>query len=94
MEKLIIVVYLGIKENDEFKVNEIIENFVNYSLPKDDDKQFFVIPTFGETRIECINPRLISGDEYSKVKEVLNNVETNLSDFLKKFEEDKEGKKT
>lgn len=93
MEKLIIVVYLGIKEDDEFKANEIIENFINYSLPKDDDKQFFVIPTFGETRIECINPKLINEDEYSKVKEVLNNVEVNLSDFFKKITEDIEGNK-
>lgn len=31
----------------------------------------YVIPIEGETRVECINPKLIPEDEFQRVKEVL-----------------------
>lgn len=45
----------------------------------------FFIPTDGETRIECINPKMITGEEYVHVKKVLDECQSNVNGLLLRF---------
>lgn len=42
----------------------------------------FFIPTDGETRIECINPKMITGEEYVHVKKILDECQSNVNGLL------------
>ena len=71
-EPKVIVFYL----DREMLNNTSIRNHFSTSVDKVFEQRHFnalafFIPTDGEEKIECINPKLISNDEYKKVIEVL-----------------------
>jgi hypothetical protein len=70
MEKLLIVIHVGIKNLDAAQVQNYFEQ-ISKSLPQKEDGFFsFIIPDRegDSVRIECLNPVLMKGDEYDKVR--------------------------
>lgn len=58
------------------------------SLIFDESVLKLIIPNYEETRIECINPKRISDDEYAKVSELVENAQNMLNEFLKNTKND------
>ena len=69
-EKLILVIYYNIANIDDAEIPEILQNVSkSCEFAKDDSILFFLVPVYdSETRIECINPKLVSEDEYQQAK--------------------------
>ncbi len=70
MDKLILVYYVDIgnlcpEDVDEY-INKLIERNKNENMV-----QYFVPVRDQETRIDCINPKLLPEDEYEEVREVI-----------------------
>jgi len=87
MEKIILVVYVDIGNLDGSEVQQYIEN-VRSSFNSDDTKNLFliIIPIEGETRIECLNPKLLSEDDFKEAKEIFEKYKLSLDKFINKKE--------
>lgn len=88
MDKLIIVHYIDVRGIHYTEVPEHMEYLKNNVIPKDDNILYYFIPINGETRIECINPKVITGEEYKEIQKFLDYQTQYLNDFLNKMKED------
>lgn len=87
MEKLILVHYINVGNMDEQSVQKFIEDIALAVTPKDDDMICYCIPIpirNGETRVECINPKLVSEDDFLEAKRVLDRNQEIVNDIINK----------
>lgn len=71
MDKIILAHYINVGNVSPQKVNELLYD-ISKSLAGQDDVLHYVYPiTQGDTRVDCINPKLVTGGEYKYAKEVL-----------------------
>ena len=88
MEKIILVHYI---DTTGMGNEQISNNFKRYGEVLSDGNKDgllinFILPTTnGGHRIECINPKLISGDEYKNVLKVLEETKSNCKEILDNF---------
>lgn len=82
MNKLILIFYIGIGNLEDNVIDDYM-NSLYRSFPVEDDIIKYFIPYNGETKIECLNPKLVTDDEYLKAKEVLDNNQKIVEDFIK-----------
>lgn len=77
MDKLILVFYIDIRgitffEERNYYISEMSERISN--LCEDENVLHYVVPVKSENRVECLNPKLLSEQEYEEVKQKLNEV--------------------
>jgi hypothetical protein len=71
MEKIILAHYINMGNRSPMKVAEMMQE-IRAVLKKDDEIIHFVYPvTNQETKIECLNPKLMSEEDYQQAKNVL-----------------------
>jgi hypothetical protein len=69
-DKIILVFYLNLG-------NAPIEDYqraLNSLIPESEDIITFCVKTEKESRVECINPKLVDNNEYKQVKNILDNL--------------------
>lgn len=86
-DKIILICYIDVSEIDDSYTLEYLNRF-NESLIFDESVLKLIIPNHEETRIECINPKLISDEEYAKVSELVANAQYMLNEFLNNTKND------
>lgn len=84
-DKLILVAYINISGIHDADVSAFITEAVNNLKPKEDDSTlFYVIPVRGEeSRLECINPKLVSEEEYEKAHQACEKIAEKLKELTK-----------
>ena len=72
-EKIILIHYINVGNIDGNDVSEMMENVVNKFSPKEEDNiiSYWIPVREGETRVECINPKLVSEEDFTEAKRVL-----------------------
>ena len=72
-EKIILIHYINVSNIDGNDVSKIMEEVINkLSLKEEDNIISYWIPVReGETRVECINPKLVSEEDFTEAKRVL-----------------------
>jgi hypothetical protein len=72
-EKIILIHYINVGNIDGNNVSEMMENVVNKFSPKEEDNiiSYWIPVREGETRVECINPKLVSEEDFTEAKRVL-----------------------
>ncbi len=82
-EKIILVYYLNLGNISRQEASEILHSFsanVNRSMK---EVHHILIPiSNGDSRVECLNPKIITQEEYRSVKGFLERAEYALSNFL------------
>lgn len=63
-DKLILVYYIDIGNMDMLSVKPYIEEIADKLKDEGDNQQSYFIPIRGETRVECINPKLVDENEF------------------------------
>lgn len=73
MEKIILVHYINVGNMDYTNINKFMEEITVKFSPKEEDNiiSYWIPVNNGETRVECINPKLVSEEDYSEAKKVL-----------------------
>jgi len=73
MEKIILVHYINIGNIDRNDISQYMNEIVKMFSPKDGDNiiAYFIPIHEGETRVECINPKLVSEEDFAEAKKVL-----------------------
>ena len=83
-DKLILVFYINVDRIDQNDIYEYM-NDARKCLTRnlDDSVISYFIPIEGEnSKVDCINPSFIDGDEYEAAKEKLDNAVKKLEEFL------------
>jgi hypothetical protein len=72
-EKIILIHYINVGNIDDNDVSEMMKNVVNKFSPKEEDNiiSYWIPVREGETRVECINPKLVSEEDFTEAKRVL-----------------------
>lgn len=61
-------------------IEEVAKHFNGFF---DESVKVIYVPGYdGSTRIECINPRLITEEEYERVRQIIKDAETALWEYL------------
>lgn len=91
MEKPILIFYFNstdFPDNPE-EYSEYIHRIKRSMLKNDEVLSYLICGKDVETRVECINPRLVQGDEYLKVKEILDRNQEIVDNLMKENEDKK-----
>ena len=87
MDKIILIVHIPVKNGSIDAVREIIHSAKIYFDNNCNDESIihYVFPshTLDDVKVECVNPKLIESDEYSKIKERLDSSLEMVDDFIK-----------
>lgn len=86
-EKLIIVYYLNMSSMPRQRGQEMLAELSANLYRSIEEAHHIVLPIKdgdGITRVECINPKLITQEEYESVEVFLKKAEDALSNFLEK----------
>lgn len=83
MNKIILVAYLNIKNIPIAEVQDALEGVAN-SLKGLGVKPIVVPIREGETRVECINPQLVSEEKYKEAEAMVDKATEALNNFIDK----------
>jgi hypothetical protein len=85
MEKIILVHYINVGDIDGSDVSKIMEDVVKKFSPKEEDNiiSYWIPVREGETRVECINPKLVSQEDFTEAKRVLDRNQEIVNDIIK-----------
>lgn len=85
MEKIILVFYISIEGMSLTKAEDFLSKIVEKSKTNQEDNiiSYYIPIKNGETRIECLNPKLISEEDYTNIKNILDKTKQKLNEFLK-----------
>lgn len=90
MDKIILVHYINVGDSSPASVSDLMLN-ITKSLTGQDDVLHYIYPIReGDTRVDCINPKLVTGNEYKYASEVLSFneklvktiIDKNMNDFI------------
>lgn len=84
MEKIILIHYLNVGSMSMADCAVYKENYLK-SLPKSEDVINYIVPIRGETKVECVNPRLMSDEEYAKATEAVKKCQDVVDNLVSKF---------
>lgn len=84
-DKLILVAYINVGGIHDADVSAFLTETANNLKPKEDDSiLFYVIPVRGEeSRLECVNPKLVSEEEYEKAHQACEKIAEKLKELTK-----------
>lgn len=87
-DKLFLVCYLNIGSIPAEDVSEYLHNFAEV-FTYDESIVKIIVPTReGESRVECINPVLLTDEQYEEVEEKVKNLEQEVETALKSLNND------
>jgi hypothetical protein len=85
MEKIILIYYIYVGNIDRNDVSKVMEDVVRKFSPKEEDNiiSYWIPIGEGETRVECINPKLVSEEDFTEAKRVLDRNQEIVNDIIK-----------
>ena len=88
-DKLFLVCYLNIGSIRAEDVSEYLHSFAE-AFTYDESIERIIVPTRkGESRVECINPVLLTDEQYKEVEEKVKNLKKEVETALKTLNNDK-----
>ncbi len=91
-EKTILVYYINVGNMSSEEVSEFLQNISTglIETEKENNILSYLVPIKDtETRIECINPRLLTEEEYLEAKNALKNCKRKMNEFVESLLESK-----
>ena len=87
-DTLILVYYVNMSKIHQEDVGQYMQSIsIRMKLPDSYDVlQYYVAITEGDSRIECINPKVVSEEEYQNIGEILEEIEKQRQEFLENNE--------
>lgn len=84
-DKLILVAYINISGISDADVSSFLMEATHNLKPEEDDSiLFYIIPVRGEeSRLECINPKLVSKEDYEKAQRACEKITEKLKEITK-----------
>lgn len=83
-DKLILVFYVGVEGLSMTRTSEMVRDArYHFESLKDESVEFIFVPDFKtrSCRVEAINPKRISDEEYEKVSEIVEDYKNRLKNY-------------
>lgn len=84
MEKIIIVHYVGVGNASAEQVYKIMQEYKRYICKEEGITHYLLACKNHESRIECINPKLVSEEDYTSAKAALDKATAAAEEFADK----------
>ena len=87
-DAIILVFYISVKYIDAADVPAFLDEFANtFSKDNDGSVQMYFIPSneINTSRVECINPKLITEKQYKQVQETIDKFQRELDRLTKEI---------
>lgn len=84
-DKTILVAYINVSGVHDCDISAFFQEAVDNLKPKEDDSiLFYAVPVRGEeSRLECINPKLVSEEEFEKARLACEKITEKLKELMK-----------
>ncbi len=83
MKKIILVHYINVGNMGKEDVKNYLNEISAKLIPKDNEIISYLIPVNNsETRVECLNPKLVSDSDYKQAKELLDRNQAIVDDIV------------
>lgn len=85
MDKIILVFYIYVGDLSEIQVEELLDELKsNYfgEWENENTIAYWIPINEGDTRVECINPKLVGPQEYEKVNQEIERAKASLNKFI------------
>lgn len=84
MNKIILVHYVNVSKLSDNEIPEYFNNLVEHYKKYMDDSilQYWIPILNGDSRIECLNPKLVTEQEFTNAYEYLNKAQAGFMDFI------------
>lgn len=85
MDKIILVFYIYVGDLSEIQVEELLDELKsNYfgEWESENTLAYWIPINEGDTRVECINPKLVGPQEYEKVNQEIERAKDSLNKFV------------
>ncbi len=83
--KTILVHYIDIRNFNRNDIGDYMQKVIKATEVDRETTIAYYVPYNGDTRIECINPKLITTDEYSRLESIIKNQEKLVMDTIEKL---------
>lgn len=88
-DKIILVHYIAIGNMEHNKAMMALDKFKNQMKAKEEDVvQYFIGIREGDSRIECINPKLVDESAYAKAREALDKAQSEFNKLLNELKDE------
>ncbi len=87
-DKIILVHYIGVADLSDAHIREYVNEIIKNVGHEDDEsvEEFFVpIVESRDTRIECINPVVVSEEKYAEVEKRLVELQEKMTEAIENF---------
>ena len=84
-DKTILIAYINVSGVNDSDLSAFLQEAVNNLKPEEDDSiLFYAVPVRGEeSRLECINPKLVSEEEFEKAHQACEKITEKLKELMK-----------
>lgn len=83
MNKIILVAYVNVSQMDDGTIFDELVHVSQALNGLDENVKSIVIPVReGETRVECINPQLVSEEKYKEAEAVVDRATEAINNFI------------
>lgn len=86
-DKLFLVLYLNVGNINIVDVPAYVENTAK-ALKMDESVMTLIVPVREESRVECINPVLLTDEQYKDVEEKIKRLTTEIEEAIKNLKDD------
>lgn len=89
MDKIILVHYVnvaGMTRNRAYQILGEYDTMLKRASEAEGDVSHYIVPSTGDSRIECVNPKLVSEDEKAKIYATLDSYKAKVTQFLAEAE--------
>ena len=84
MNKIILIHYIGVGNLSVLRGKELLES-VQEMIPKDKGIISYIVPVQSDTRVECINPKLVSEEDFQEAKKILDRNQKIVDDLVNRI---------
>ena len=82
MDKIILIFYICVKDMQSYEQRNVFENIKRaFDTPKDNILHYFVAVQT-DTRVECVNPKVVSKEDYANALEVIDRYKTTINEII------------
>ena len=85
MDKIILVFYIYVGGLSGTQVEELLDELKSHYFGEWESENtltYWIPITEGDTRVECINPKLVGPEEYEEVRQEIEKAKSSLDKFL------------
>ena len=85
---IILVFYVSVKNIDAIDIPYYMDHFVNsVQANKDESVEMYFIPSreIETSKVECINPKLVTEEQYKQIQETIDRFQSELDNLTKQI---------